>query len=167
MMIRKTPLYKWSVALSVAVALLTGMSAGADSAAAASTYTQSARTGAQIVSTAKSYLGKVTYRYGVRNPGRLQFDCSAYTQYVFKRVGITIPWGSRAQAKAGVFVPKSRLQPGDLVFFSVGTPGRIDHVGIYVGGGQFISNSPSKGVSISKFTDSYWKTRYITARRVR
>jgi cell wall-associated NlpC family hydrolase len=52
------------------------------------------------------------------------------------------------------------------VFFSVGTPGRISHVGIYLGNGKYIGNSPSHGVAIYDMNSGYWKYRYITARRL-
>lgn len=121
--------------------------------------------GDRVVRTAKSYIGKVRYRYGVRNPGALIFDCSSFTQFVFRKNGHQIPWGSKAQTRFGIPVPsKSRLSIGDLVMFSVSTPGRINHVGIYVGNGKFIHNSPSSGVAISSLRTGYWSSRYITAR---
>ncbi|WP_052487993.1 C40 family peptidase, partial [Gordoniibacillus kamchatkensis] len=119
-----------------------------------------------IVNTAKSFIGRVTYQFGTRDQSRLIFDCSSYTQYVFQLNGIHIPWGSRAQAQIGSFVPRDQLQPGDLVMFSVSTPGQINHVGIYIGNGQFINNLPHRGVIISDMNSSYWNSHYITARRV-
>ncbi|MFB5265351.1 C40 family peptidase [Paenibacillus enshidis] len=124
-----------------------------------------ATSGSKIVNTAKSYQGKVTYKFGVRNPSRLIFDCSSFTQFVFKKNGINIPWGSKAQAKRGKAVnSKSKLSVGDLVMFSVNKPGRIDHVGIYVGNGKMISNMPNKGVGIASINTGYWGSRYITGR---
>ncbi|WP_426452180.1 C40 family peptidase [Paenibacillus sp. S-38] len=126
----------------------------------------SSTTGSRIVSTAKSYIGDVDYKYGTRDASRLIFDCSSFTQFIFKKYGISIPWSSRDQAKEGKWVSKSNLRAGDLVFFSVGTPGRIDHVGIYVGNGKFISNTKSEGVVVSPLNSGYWKNRYITGRRL-
>jgi lipoprotein Spr len=54
---------------------------------------------------------------------------------------ISLPRGSRAQSGAGKFVEKNSLKPGDLVFFSVRTRGKINHVGIYIGQGKFIHNT--------------------------
>lgn len=120
-----------------------------------------------ILRTAKSYIGKVTYRYGTRNTSRLILDCSAYTQLVFSKNGIKLPWGSQAQAKLGTRVSKkTSLSKGDLVMFSTSTPGRINHVGIYIGNGQFISNTASSGVVIRSMTSGYWKDRFIMGRHL-
>lgn len=120
----------------------------------------------KIVSTAKSFQGKVKYVFGARDQKRLVFDCSSFTQYIFQLNGKSIPWGSKAQAKVGSAVSKSQLKAGDLVFFSVATPGQINHVGIYIGGGQFINNLPNEGVVIGNINSSYWSSHYIKARRV-
>ncbi|AEI40000.1 C40 family peptidase [Paenibacillus mucilaginosus] len=126
----------------------------------------SSTTGSRIVTTAKSYIGDVDYRFGTRDASRLIFDCSSFTQFILKKHGISVPWSSREQAKEGNWISKSKLRAGDLVFFSVGTPGRIDHVGIYVGNGKFISNTRSAGVVITSMTSGYWEDRYITGRRL-
>src|SRR5690349_18796460 len=70
----------------------------------------------QIVNTALSYQGKVKYRFGTRDSQHLIFDCSAFTQFVFAKNGISIPWGSKSQASVGTLVKdKAHLQKGDLV----------------------------------------------------
>lgn len=93
------------------------------------------------------------------------FDCSGFTQYVFAKMGIELSRTSASQAEMGSKVEKSDLTEGDLVFFN--TNGRsISHVGIYVGNGQFAHASSSKGVTISNLSDSYYQSRYVTARRV-
>jgi cell wall-associated NlpC family hydrolase len=120
----------------------------------------------KIINTAKSFQGRVKYVFGTRDQKRLILDCSSFTQYVFQLNGKSIPWGSRAQARVGTYIPRNQLQPGDLVFFSVSTPGQINHVGIYMGNGQFINNLPKKGVVISDFNSSHWTSHYITGRRV-
>ncbi len=121
----------------------------------------------KIIRTAQSYKGKVKYRYGTRDSKRLIFDCSSFTQFVFKKNGIDIPWGSSAQARVGAPVKnKAQLKKGDLVMFSVSKPGRINHVGIYIGSGKFIHNSPSSGVAISDLNSGFWKNKYITGRRL-
>lgn len=120
-----------------------------------------------IVRTAKSYIGKVKYRFGVRDIQRLRLDCSSFTQLVFKRNGITIPWGSGDQAKLGTRVnKKSNLRKGDLIMFSTTKPGRVNHVGIYVGDGKFISNTASSGVVIRDLNTGYWKDRFIMGRHL-
>ncbi|CAN7756248.1 C40 family peptidase [Paenibacillus sp. LjRoot153] len=120
-----------------------------------------------ILRTAKSYIGRVTYRYGTRNTSRLILDCSAYTQLVFSKNGISIPWGSKAQAKLGTRVSKkTSLRKGDLVMFSTSRPGVINHVGIYIGNGQFISNTTSSGVVVRGMNSGYWKDRFIMGRHL-
>lgn len=93
------------------------------------------------------------------------FDCSGFTMYVFKKLGITIPHSSASQAQLGKKIAKSDLIAGDLVFFNTSGKG-ISHVGIYVGDGKFAHSSSSKGVIISGLSDSYYAKRYVTARRV-
>lgn len=110
--------------------------------------------------------GITHYKYGVNQAPTL-LDCSSFTKYVFGKEGISLKWGTRYQKDAGTFVDKSKLQRGDLVFFRVGSSTSIGHVGIYIGNGQFIHNSPSfDGVGTSSLTTGYWSTRYVTARRV-
>ncbi|WP_337035108.1 C40 family peptidase [Paenibacillus illinoisensis] len=93
------------------------------------------------------------------------FDCSGFILYVFNAFKLDLPRTSSMQAKKGSFVEKEELRPGDLVFFN--TNGRsISHAGIYVGNNQFAHSSSSKGVRISSLSESYYETRYVTARRV-
>ena len=116
-----------------------------------------------ILSTAKSYLG-VRYQWGGSTP-ETGFDCSGFVAYVFKQNGIILPRVSRDQYKVGSWVSFENLQPGDLVFFSFAGNGVVDHDGIYLGGGQFINASSSKGVTIYTM-GPYWKSVYVGARRV-
>lgn len=105
--------------------------------------------------TAKRYLG-VRYVWGGTSPSG--FDCSGLTQYVYAKIGISIPRTSRTQFTVGKFIPRTRtdmLEPGDLVFFGYGGDAtKIHHVGIYVGGGVFI-HAPGTGdyVKYSSLTD--------------
>lgn len=125
--------------------------------------------GTQVVNIAKSYMGRVHYSYGVRNTSKLLFDCSSFTEFVFAKVGVDLKWGTSYQKKAGSFVSKSNLRVGDLVFFDTNgsNNGVINHVGIYMGGGQMIHNTPSSnGVAINSITSGYWSQHYVTARRV-
>jgi cell wall-associated NlpC family hydrolase len=121
-----------------------------------------------IIATAKSLIGKAEYDYGTRDPKRLIFDCSSFTQYVFEKHGIKLKWGTRYQKNAGTYVSKSNLQKGDLVFFSVGSSSSIGHVGIYIGNGDFIHilDKSVSDVHISNLNSGYWKDHYVTARRV-
>ncbi|MDF1542428.1 MAG: NlpC/P60 family protein [Anaerosomatales bacterium] len=92
-----------------------------------------------------NYLG-VPYVWGGSTPQG--FDCSGLTWYVYRELGISIPRNSRTQFTVGGYIPPDRfdlLLPGDLVFFGYdGNPDRIHHVGIYVGGGDYL-HAPSTG----------------------
>ena len=76
-----------------------------------------------------------------------------------------LPRTSQSQAKLGIPVAKEDLRSGDLVFFNTSGNG-ISHAGIYLGDNQFAHSSSSKGVRISKLSETYYKDRYVTARRV-
>ena len=115
-----------------------------------------------IIATSKQYIG-VKYVYGGTTPAG--FDCSGFVKYVFAKNGISLPRVSRDQFNVGTPVSFSNLRPGDLVFFSLAKNGVVDHEGIYVGNGQFINASSSKGVTIYTL-GSYWKSVYVGAKRV-
>lgn len=115
-----------------------------------------------IIATAKKYIG-VKYVYGGTSPSG--FDCSGFVQYVFAKNGISLPRVSRDQFKAGTSVSFKNLKPGDLVFFSIAKNKVVDHVGIYVGNGQFINASSSKGVTIYPL-GPYWQSAFVGGKRV-
>ncbi|MDF2927211.1 MAG: hypothetical protein K0R57_6125 [Paenibacillaceae bacterium] len=119
-----------------------------------------------VIIHSRNLIGITRYKYGVNNPQTLM-DCSAFTKYVFSLEGVSLKWGTRYQKDAGTAVSKANLQKGDLVFFWTSTRGDISHVGIYIGNGQFIHNSPSlDGVGVSSLTSGYWEEHYVSARRV-
>lgn len=94
------------------------------------------------------------------------FDCSGFTRYVYKAgAGIDLPHSSAEQAQYGTVVAKADLAPGDLVFFNTSGSG-ISHVGIFIGGDNFISATSSSGVKVSNLSDEYWGGRYLSARRL-
>ncbi|NLK43608.1 MAG: C40 family peptidase [Tissierellia bacterium] len=118
----------------------------------------------KVVEAAYNALGK-PYVYGGTGPKG--FDCSGLTYSVYlNTLNIKLNRSSRAQASNGVEVKKQDLIPGDLVFFR--TSGKnIGHVGIYIGDGKMIhASSGRKQVLISPLDETYYKTRYVTARRI-
>ena len=119
-------------------------------------------TGAKLVEEAKKHLGK-KYVWGATGPNT--FDCSGLTSWCHKQLGISIPRTSLAQSKSGKAVSKSDLQPGDLLFWKT-TSAPVGHVGMYVGNGQFIhAPNKSKPVKYDSLDNSYYKSRYVRARR--
>jgi len=132
-------------------------------------YTVTGDTAERVIAIAKSYMGRVSYDYGTRNASRLIFDCSSFTQFVFGKAGVELKWGTKHQKKQGSAVSKHNLRQGDLVFFdTIGANNRsINHVGIYMGGGQFIHNTPSKdGLAVNRLDQGWWEDHYVSARRV-
>lgn len=121
--------------------------------------------GSSIVETALSHLG-TRYVYGGASAGG--FDCSGFTMYVFAQVGIKLPHGATSQLSYGTEVSRSDLQPGDLVFFQ-DYGYTASHVGIYIGGDQFIHASSSyyngHCVVITSLSETYYNNHYLTARR--
>jgi cell wall-associated NlpC family hydrolase len=123
----------------------------------------------KVISLAQSYKGRVSYDFGTRNPSRLIFDCSSFTQFIFDKVGVDLKWGTKVQKSQGSAVSKSNLRKGDLVFFdTIGSNNRaINHVGIYMGAGKFIHNTPSvDGIAINSLSSGWWSSHYVSARRV-
>jgi len=110
----------------------------------------------KIIAKAKQYLG-VPYVWGGTSPRG--FDCSGFTQYVFGSAGISLPRVSRDQQNVGTRISPSQVQPGDLVFN--GSPAY--HVGIYIGGGQYI-HAPQTG-DVVKIA-SYNPSKFTSAARV-
>ena len=116
-----------------------------------------------VIKTAKSYIG-TPYQFGGATPKA--FDCSGYLQYVFAKNGLSIPRTADEQYKLGARTKSvSQLVPGDLVFFETYEPGP-SHCGIYLGGGEFIHASSSKGVRIDKLENSYWQPRFLGGKHI-
>ncbi len=113
----------------------------------------------QAASIALGYLG-VPYVWGGESPSG--FDCSGLVAYVYAQLGVALPHYAAAQYTYGVAVPESQLQPGDLVFFA-----NLNHVGIYIGNGQFV-NAPHTGafVEIDSLSTPWFSAHYVGARRL-
>lgn len=105
----------------------------------------------------------IKYKYG--GTTEKGFDCSGFTGYVFKQLGVDLPRTSRGQATVGTKIAKRDLRAGDLVFFN--TNGKsISHLGIYLGNGKMAHSSSKYGTTIANFNDKYYVNRYVTARRI-
>ncbi|BCG58996.1 C40 family peptidase [Paenibacillus sp. URB8-2] len=124
----------------------------------------------ELISYAKKYLG-VPYDFGAAPyEESKKFDCSSFTRHVFKKFDVNLPRLAKDQDNLGRSVSRQQLQPGDLIFFTV--PGRFErdtipgHVGIYIGGGEFIHTWGSPGVQISKLDSGYWNNVILHMRRV-
>jgi cell wall-associated NlpC family hydrolase len=113
------------------------------------------------VGIAERYLG-VPYVYGGASPSG--FDCSGLVMYVYAQLGVSLPHYTVAQYNYSnsVAVPRSQLEPGDLVFFA-----GLGHVGIYVGNGQFI-HAPHTGsvVRIDSLSEGWYSSEYDGAKRI-
>ncbi|MDQ3890988.1 MAG: peptidoglycan-binding protein [Actinomycetota bacterium] len=133
-------------------------SSGSGSAGSAAPATSSRN--ARAAAIAQRYLG-VPYRWGGSSP-RTGFDCSGLVMYVYAQVGVRLPHNAAAQYGYGRAVRRSRLAPGDLVFFN-----GLGHTGIYIGGGRFV-HAPHSGdvVKISRLDESWYSRAWVGARRL-
>jgi cell wall-associated NlpC family hydrolase len=118
--------------------------------------------GEAVVAAAMKLKG-TPYRFGGTTPKA--FDCSGFVWYVFDQQGIRLPRTADRQFETGRTVAVRELQPGDVVFFTTYEKG-ASHCGIYIGQGKFVHASSSRGVSVAGLADSYWKARYLGARRM-
>jgi cell wall-associated NlpC family hydrolase len=114
----------------------------------------------QVVSIALQYLD-IPYVWGGSSPST-GFDCSGFIMYVYAQIGISLPHHAASQYGYGVPVSRDDLALGDLVFFD-----GLGHVGMYIGGGQFI-HAPHTGdvVKISSLYDSWYASNWVGARRI-
>ena len=121
--------------------------------------------GSEIAQYAQQYVG-YPYVYGGSSPSG--FDCSGFVTYVCKHFGYSVNRTASAQMDNGTAVSKSQLQPGDLVFFNNGNSSKqATHVGIYIGGNQFVhASTPTVGVIVSDMDSAYYGTGFVGARRL-
>ncbi|MEC0092364.1 C40 family peptidase [Paenibacillus macquariensis] len=124
----------------------------------------------ELISYAKTFLG-VPYDFGAAPYEQSKkFDCSTFTQHVFKKFNVDLPRLARDQGKEGRSVTRDNLKAGDLIFFTV--PDRFEsnaipgHVGIYMGDGKFIHTWGGPGVQISELDTGYWSKVILFMRSV-
>lgn len=115
-----------------------------------------------ILQSGYKYIGNSVYVFGggrssydVAN-GR--FDCSGFVSWAFRQAGISIGSSTSVLRNQGTSVPYSEARPGDLVFFD--TYKKDGHVGIYLGGGQFIGSQSSTGVAIANMNSGYYQRTF-------
>ncbi|CAG9606472.1 C40 family peptidase [Pseudoneobacillus rhizosphaerae] len=111
-----------------------------------------------LVAESKKYIG-IPYVWGGTSPSG--FDCSGFLNFVFVKVGVSIPRTVATIWKETTTVANPNV--GDIVFFETYTSGP-SHAGIYLGNNKFIHAGSSTGVTISDLNSSYWKKRYLGAR---
>jgi cell wall-associated NlpC family hydrolase len=117
----------------------------------------------ELSKTAEKFIG-VPYLWGGTSVEE-GFDCSGLTMVTYQLNGLNLPRSSKAQYETGIPVEREHLEKGDLVFFSTKDPGKISHVGIYIGEGKFI-HSPrwGKKIRIESLSSPYFRKRYAGAR---
>jgi len=108
-----------------------------------------------------SWMGTPYVYGGVTKSG---VDCSAFTQAVYRSVDIEIPRRASRQAADAEAVSRGNLRYGDLVFFNTSGSG-ISHCGIYLGNGEFVHASSSRGVVRELLTHPYYASRFVTGGR--
>jgi cell wall-associated NlpC family hydrolase len=119
--------------------------------------TQTVSRGLRAVQIANRLTG-VPYVWGGASPGS-GFDCSGLVQYVYGKLGISLPHYTVSQYGHGRAVSRGSLRPGDLVFFS-----GLNHVGIYAGGGKYI-HAPRSGTTV-RWSSLASHGDYYGARRI-
>lgn len=127
---------------------------------------ESRYSGTDIANKAKEYIG-VPYLWGGFTP--LGFDCSGLVQYVYKHFGISVSRTTYYQVNEGQTVSRGNLVAGDLIFFTTNDddPNDISHVGIYIGGNEFIhAPGPGEFIKISNLSNDYFNSRYYVAKRI-
>lgn len=165
----KTKWYKPVIGASIALTIaLSGNLGFMSTPAHAETVSVNATRAERIISNGLQFKG-TPYVFGAKSGRTSAFDCSSFTQYLYKKQGVSLPRTSKQQSKVGSYVSKSNLKKGDLVFFWTNRSGRgnVGHVAIYMGNGKILHTyKKGVGVTTSNLNSDYWKSHYITARRV-
>lgn len=118
-----------------------------------------------VIAAALAQLGK-PYVYGRTGPS--SFDCSGLTRYAYSQVGVSLPHSAQSVGySAGAKVTRSQLQRGDIVCFNtISDSDSSDHVGIYLGGNQFVHASSGQGRVVVNTLTSYYDENFSWGRRV-
>ncbi len=104
------------------------------------------------------------YKYGGNSDRGI--DCSAFTKQVLSAFSVDLPRTVREQFTTGISVDENELKLGDLVFFNTSRRAYPGHVGIYLGNREFIHSSRTLGVTVSSLDETYYKKRFVGARRL-
>ena len=135
---------------------------------AGATKTNASSIRSEVVAFAKKHIG-AKYKYAGRTPKG--FDCSGFTCYVMKEVGVDLTPISREQEGEGRKIEVNAVKPGDLLFFRRKKNASVFHVALVVSndrnGISMIHSTNTRGVVIDNLqNNSYWKSKIVTARSV-
>ncbi|HZG18185.1 MAG TPA: C40 family peptidase [Candidatus Bathyarchaeia archaeon] len=160
-MTKRDWLLKSSMTVMLSTSLL--MFAEGGQAAMAATNSQDSAKAEQVVKLAKSLVGK-DYKSGANGPS--QFDAPGLAAYIYGKVGIHVSDSVSALYKAGKAVDKNKLQPGDLLFFTLSSSKTPSYLGIYIGDNKFIYANQGSDEVITKTMSSYYKGKLVGVRRL-
>ena len=154
-------------AVSVSLPLLSALPASAhpNTASPAAQAQNKALASGSVVQAAYAFRGT---RYVMGGTSRAGFDCSGFVRFILSATdGVDLPRTATEQYYHGTPVSQAQAQPGDLVFFKNTYKAGISHVGIYVGGGQFVhAANAHKGVRADSLNSSYYQAHFAGIRRV-
>lgn len=116
-----------------------------------------------LISEANRHIGE-PYRYGGTNSHG--WDCSGFVRAIYNRsLSLQLPRSSEEMHDLGVEIPLSKGRAGDLVFFNINSK-KPSHVGIYIGGRNFVHVSTSLGVIVSSLEEDYYRKHFLGLRRL-
>ncbi len=122
---------------------------------------------AEMVAFSKRFVG-LPYLWG--GTSTFGYDCSGFTQMLYRRLGVLVPRDADQQAAwSGLTpIPRAELQPGDLLYFGP-SQNKITHTGMYIGDGEFINATAHDRpvVQICKLSDEHWTRIFVAARRLK
>ncbi len=130
------------------------------------TVTQRGVPSGEVIKTALNYRG-VPYRWGGTRPNG--WDCSGFTQFIYRQHGVDIPRTAAAQwaDRGSSHIAPQDLQPGDLLYFkNTGSRRGITHTGMYIGNNKFVhAANPRRGTIVSSLSDNYYASRLVGGKR--